>query len=155
MEMIERSEVAQRSVYVRGFPNVPTAEGDLRVVMGVFGEVVAVAVKATSTDIYALIEFRSAESALRALSHTSPLTLHTATLTVKPRLLTAGSLTSRRWCRPGRRRRVEVATPSNGAGLVERGEGLMIGGIRLSHEAMTAVSTGHSVSHSLCRVLCG
>ena len=67
MVMVQRSEVAERSVYVRGFSNVPSAKDDLCEVMGQFGGVVSVAVVSTGPVVYALVEFASVESALRAL----------------------------------------------------------------------------------------
>ena len=65
--MVERSEVAKRSVYSRGFSNVPSAKDDLYGVMSQFGGVVSVAVVSSDSAVYALVEFATVDSALSAL----------------------------------------------------------------------------------------
>lgn len=72
---------------MRGFTSTATIEEDLREVMGQFGGVVSVVVRASDDDTYALVEFSSSTAALQALRHPSPLTVESHTLTVKPRLV--------------------------------------------------------------------
>ena len=160
MEMVQRSEVTRRSVYLRGFPATPTIETELRELLSQFGGVVSVMVKASSEDTFGLVEFSCEEAALRALRHPSPLTLHTHTLTLKPRLLNPGKPAKRR-VRLGRKQRVDIASVSPNldsslssskeeeVGMGVSGEGCgeeVIGGIRLTAEAMIAISAAHSVS---------
>ena len=152
-DMVQRSEVAKRSVYVRGFSSGAPAEGALRQLMTQFGEVLSVVVKTGNTDTFALIEFSSTEAALCALTHSSPLTLHTDSLTMKPRLLTARKSTHyyKRWARQSQKQRVDVAMatpPSDGLGSRAK-SAVMIGGIRLPLEALAAISSASSVSLSM------
>ena len=156
MEMVQRSESAQRSVYVRGFSATPTTEGDLGVVMGQFGGVVSVVVKASRDDAYALVEFTDTDAALAVLRHPSPLTLHTHTLTLKPRILKPGTHT-KRLVSLGRKRCVDVAVATADTSIKELkgrdgGESservYMIGGIRLTPEAKSAISSAHSVGRT-------
>ena len=65
--MVQRSEIAERSVYIRGFSNVPGAKDDLSELMGQFGSVVSVAVVTKGSNVYALVEFATADAALSAL----------------------------------------------------------------------------------------
>ena len=142
MDMIQRSEVAQRSVYVRGFSNGTSAEEDLHQLMGQFGGVVSLVVKTTDKDPYALVEFDSTEAALCVLKHTPPLTLNTHSLKVKPRLL---KQTNKRL---GQKPRVAVAmaTTESSNSVVAGGDEDKIGGIHLTPETVAAVSSAHSVS---------
>jgi hypothetical protein len=149
MVMVQRSEVAERSVYVRGFSNVPSAEDDLREVMGRFGGVVSVAVVARDSNTYALVEFVSVAAALGALRHPTPLTLHTHTLTVKPRLLKPTKL-PKRTAVLGQRKRLDVAiATARGVAAEVRGEEVVLGGIRLTPEAVAALSAAPSVCSQL------
>ena len=138
---------------MRGFSATTTTEGDLREVMGQFGGVVSVVVRASNDDAYALVEFRDTNTALAALRHPSPLTLHTRTLTVKPRLFKPGTHI-KRLISLGRKHCVDVpmatADTSNkefrGRDEEKSNERVhMIGGVRLTPEAMSAISTAHSV----------
>ena len=146
--MVQRSDVAKRSVYVRGFSaDVPSTEDELRKVMGQFGGVVSVVVVATDSDVYALVEFGTVESALSALRHPSPLTLHAHTLTVKPRLLKTNKI-PKRTVMQGRRKRLSVSMAMGEGASVEVREGgkeEVVGGIRLTSEAVAALSDAHSV----------
>ena len=144
--MVQRSEVAKRSVYVRGFSESTSAERELREVMGQFGCVDSVMlVRSENGDCYCLVEFRFSEAALRALQHPSPITLHTHTLTVKPRQVTATR--PKRKPRLSRRQCVDVVTTATKTTAREvGGEGEMVGGIRLTSEAVAAISAAHSVS---------
>lgn len=179
MDMVQRSEVAQRSVYLRGFPNVATVEEDLRGIMGQFGGVVSLVVMASSEDAYALVEFSSRDAALHALKHSSPLTLHAHTLTVKPRLLKPGR-PARRRVRQGRKHRLDVgivtADTDPGTercsvrgklegrsedgeveGRSEDDEVEVIGGIHFTPEALSAISSAHAVggvTYSMCYSSC-
>ena len=138
---------------MRGFSATPTTEGDLREVMGQFGGVVSVVVRASSDDAYALVEFRDTDTALAVLRHPSPLTLHAHTLIVKPRLLKHGTHIKRP-VSLGRKHCVDVAIATADTSNKEfRGQDEeksservhMIGGVRLTSEAMSAISTAHSV----------
>lgn len=159
MDMVQRSEVAQRSVYLRGFTSTPTIEEDLHKVMGRFGGVVSVVVKASDDDTYALVEFSSSTAALQVLRHSSPLTLESHTLTVKPRLVKPRKPPKRR-VRSGRKPCVDVAmvtdeASNEGCKGEDGSEGSsedMVGGIRLTHEAVSAVSSAYSVSPSTLHV---
>lgn len=157
MDMVQRSEVAQRSVYLRGFTSTPTIEEDLREVMGHFGGVVSVVVKASDDNTYALVEFSSNTVALQVLKYPSPLTVNSHTLTVKPRLVKPRK-SPKRHVRSGRKQCVDIATVSDETtnegckveGGSEKSAEDMIGGIRLTPEAVSAISSAYSVSPLTC-----
>ena len=85
--MMDRSEIARRSVYIRGFSASSTIESDLLELLGQLGGVANVVVKGNqhSSSSYALAEFVSEEEALKALQHFPPLRLGGRTLAVRPR----------------------------------------------------------------------
>ncbi|CAI7989026.1 Speckle targeted PIP5K1A-regulated poly(A) polymerase, partial [Geodia barretti] len=163
--MVERSEVAKRSVYIRGFSNVPSAKDDLYGVMSQFGGVVSVAVVSSDSAVYALVEFATVDSALSALRHSPPLSLHGHTLTIKPRILKTDKIPKRAVLQH-RKKRLDVA---GGAGVMEsvgeeggkkemakksktqkrKERDEMVGGIRLNEQAAAALSAAHSIELQL------
>lgn len=154
MDMVQRSEDVQRSVYLRGFTSTPTIKEDLHEVMGKFGEVVSIVVKTSDDDTYALVEFNSKTAALNVLKHSSPLILNTHTLKVKPRLLHMRK-PAKRHVRSGRKQLVDVAvvtgeTSNEGSSVEDGSEKSIIGGIRLTPEAVSAIALAYSVSHMTC-----
>lgn len=146
MDMVQRSDVTQRWVYVHGFSEVSSTEDDLRKVMSQFGGVVSVMIKTTINDhCYGLVEFNSSEAALNSLKHSSPIILNTHTLTIKPRTL--HTLTKhKRGGRLGRKKCVNITTATADYTDKEvKVAGEMIGGIRLSPEALVAISSANCV----------
>ena len=150
MIMAQRSEVAERSVYVRGFSYSQSAERELRELMGQFGGVVSVAVVAGDSDVYGIVEFGAVDAALRALRQPLPLTLHTHTLTIKPRLLKHGKV-PKITVMQGRRKCLDVAMATRApvvGGANE--EEIVVGGVKLPPEAVAKLSAVQSVRLSLC-----
>lgn len=156
LEMVERSEVACRSVFLRGFSVTGSIERDLKELLSQFGSVAMLVVKADkeqSGGSYALAEFLSEEEALKALRCSSPLMLHGKKVVVRPRQLKP----VKRKVKFGRKQRLDLGQRCvHGAALSEMDTSVSereeattpdsIGGIRLTKEAIAAITAAQSVS---------
>ncbi len=159
-ETVERSEVARRSVFVRGFTVTASIESDLRELLSQFGSLAMLVVKVNkeqNSGSYALAEFHSEEEAIKALRCSSPLTLHGKKVVVRPRQLKP----VKRKVRFGRKQWLDLgqrcvgATPSEMDTTPTEMEVAItpdsIGGIRLTKEAIAAITAAQSVSCCMFR----
>ena len=155
LEMLERSEVARRSVFVRGFPVTASIESELRELLSQFGSLAVLIVKVNkqeSSGSYALAEFHSEEDALKALRCSLPLTLHGKKVVVRPRQVKP----VKRKVRCGRKQWLDLGQRCVGAASSEMDTPPTekevattpdsIGGIKLTKEAIAAITAAQSVS---------